>query len=316
MAEYTAKRLMAAIPTLILTSIIVFLLMRLLPGDVVTAMLADTGAVTEEQREELRSELGLERPYPVQYVAWLGGFVTGDLGTSTYTGEPIIESLKRTVPVTLQLAVVAIVISVSVGIPLGLVSAIFRNSPWDNALRAFSILGLSAPPFWTGTMAITFIAIWFQWVPPTGRRLFFTDPLDTLAQLALPAALVGYSLMAVIIRMTRSSVLEIMREDYVRTARAKGLRPTHIWIKHVLRVALLPVITVIGGQVLAMLSGTVIIETIFGLPGLGRLTLDAITFRDYPLVQSIVLIFAVLVVVMNMIIDLSYAWIDPRIRYS
>lgn len=316
MAAYTMKRFWAAVPTLILTSLIVFMLLRLLPGDVVAAMTSDSAGMTEAERARVRAQLGLDRSYPVQYLTWITGFATGDLGRSLYTGEPISESLRRTVPVTVQLATLSIFISVGFGIPLGLASAIARNSPWDNALRVFSILGLSAPQFWTGTMAITFIAIWFQWVPPTGYRTIFSDPVGTLTQLAIPAALVGFSLMASVIRMTRSAVLEVMREDHVRTAHAKGLKPISVWTRHVLRIAMLPVVTIVGVQILAMLSGTVIIEVIFALPGLGRLTLEAITFRDYPLVQSIVLVFALIVVMMNFLIDLSYAWFDPRIRYS
>ncbi|MDA0366253.1 MAG: ABC transporter permease [Chloroflexi bacterium] len=316
MAVYTLKRIGVAVPTLLLTSIIVFALMRMLPGDVITTQLAGDAAVSEEERDRLRAEYGLDRPLVVQYARWLSGFGTGDLGRSSYTGEGITAALRRTAPVTLQLAIVSIIISIGIGIPLGLISAIARNSPWDNVLRFFSILGLSAPEFWTGTLALTFLAIWFSWVPPTGYRVITSDPLGTLTQLAIPAFLIGYRLVAVIIRMTRSAVLEVMGEDFVRTARAKGLRPTSVWTRHVLRNAMLPVITVIGGQVLALIGGTVIIEQIFALPGIGRLTLDAIIFRDYPLVQSIVFLFAIAVVVVNVVIDLSYAYLDPRIRYS
>lgn len=316
MLAYTLRRLILALPVLLISTVVVFSLMRLVPGDVLVAKLADQGTLSEEQIAQFEEEHGLRDPLPVQYFSWLGKLATGDLGTSIYTGEPIGTSLRRVAPVTLQLAVLAISISVLVGVPIGLASAVMRNTMWDNGIRVFSIVGLSAPEFWTGTMAITFMGLWFHWVPPLGRHVFWEDPQATIIQLAVPALLIGYRLAAVVARMTRSTVLEIIREDYVRTARAKGLMPRSIWIRHVLRNSMLPVMTILGGQVVVLIGGTVIIETIFGLPGMGRLTLDAITFRDYPLVQTIVFLFAALVVTVNLAVDLSYAWLDPRVRYA
>lgn len=315
MSTYIVKRLFAVIPTLLLTSLIVFSLIHMLPGDVIDTKLADSASAGPEEVARLRAKYGLDRPLPIQYLSWLSGFITGDLGVSTYTGEAIGSALRRSAPVTFQLGLFSVAISIGIGLPLGLISAIARNSPWDNVLRMFSILGLSAPEFWTGTMALTFLAIWFAWVPPTGYHTFLQDPWPTFEQLAIPALLVGYRLSAVIIRMTRSAVLEVIGEDYVRTARAKGLGARAVWVKHVLRNAMLPVMTIIGGQMLVLLGGTVIIETIFALPGMGRLLFDAITFRDYPLVQSIVFLFALAVVSINVLVDMTYALLDPRIRY-
>jgi peptide/nickel transport system permease protein len=218
--------------------------------------------------------------------------------------------------VTIQLGILSIALSVLVGIPVGLISAIKRNTAWDQGLRLFSVIGLSAPEFWTGTMAITMLGIWFQWVPPLGRHVFWEEPVDTVVQLAIPAGLLGYRLSAVMARMTRSTVLEIVREDYVRTAHAKGLNASVVWIRHVLRNSLLPVLTILGGQMLVLIGGTVIIETIFGLPGMGQLILSGINFRDYPLVQALILLIAGWVILVNLVVDLTYGLADPRVRYS
>lgn len=316
MRAYAIRRLIAAVPVLLLTSLIVFTLMRLVPGDALVAKLADSGSASEADIEAFRSEHGLDDPLPVQYFSWLGKIVTGDLGQSIYTGESIGTSIQRSAPVTLQLAFFAFIISILVGIPVGMISAMKRNTVWDGGLRMFSILGLSAPEFWTGTMAITFLGIWFQWIPPLGRHVFWDDPAGTLIQLAVPAVLIGYRLSAVVARMMRSTVLDIVRDDYIRTARAKGLQPQIVWLRHVLRNAMLPVLTILGGQLIVLVGGTVIIETIFGLPGMGRLMLNAITFRDYPLVQSLVFLLAGLVVLTNLAVDLAYGLFDPRVRYA
>ncbi len=316
MRAYAIRRLLAAIPVVLLTSVIVFSLMRLVPGDALVAKIAESGVASDEDIAQFKAEHGLDDPVAVQYLNWLGRIVTGDLGRSIYTGEPIATSIKRSAPVTLQLGLLAGIISVCVGIPVGMVSAMKRNTAWDGGLRLFSILGLSAPEFWTGTMAITFLGIWFHWIPPLGRHVFWEDPWGTAVQLIVPALLIGYRLSAVLARMMRSTVLDIVRDDYIRTARAKGLQPRVVWLRHVLRNALLPVLTLLGGQVIVLVGGTVIIETIFGLPGMGRLMLNAITFRDYPLVQSLVFLLAVMVVLTNLFVDLTYGLIDPRVRYS
>jgi peptide/nickel transport system permease protein len=315
-SSYILRRLALAVPTLLLTTVLVFGLMHTVPGNALIARIAASGTVSPEQLATFKHENGLDKPLPVQYLTWLRGVASGHPGHSIYTGELITHSLERTVPITLQLAVLAILASTIVGIVLGVLSAILRNSPWDFLIRLVSIVGLSAPSFWIGTMAVIFLARWLHWQPPLGHRIFFTDPIGTLEQMWLPAVILGYALAAVTARMTRSTALEVMHDDFVRTARAKGLKGNVVWTRHVLRNAMLPVLTVIGGQIIGVLGGTVIIETIFALPGLGRLLIDSINFRDYPLVETIVLIFAVLVQLINLLTDLGYAWLDPRIRYT
>lgn len=316
MSTYILRRLVLAVPTLLLTTIIVFGLMHTVPGNALVAKIAASGTVSPEQIATFKRENGLDKPLPVQYMHWLGGIVTGHPGHSIYTGELITHSLERTAPITLQLAILAILASTVVGILMGVFSAVMRSTPWDALIRLVSIIGLSAPSFWIGTMAVIFFARWFHWQPPLGHRIFFTDPIGTLQQLWLPALLLGYALAAVTARMSRSTALEVMHDDFVRTARAKGLGGQVIWQRHVLRNAMLPVLTVIGGQIIAVLGGTVIIETIFALPGLGRLLIDSINFRDYPLVETIVFFFAAMVQLINLLTDLGYAWLDPRIRYA
>jgi peptide/nickel transport system permease protein len=299
-----------------MVSVIVFVLMRMIPGDALVAKLGDSGVASEEDIAAFEAEHGLDDPLVVQYFRWLGQLLTGDLGESIYTGESIATSIKRAAPVSIQLGILGLLISVCVGIPLGLIAAIKRNSIWDNGLRLVSILGLSAPEFWTATMAITLMGIWFQWIPPLGRHVFWEDPVGTMIQLSIPALIIGYRLSAVVARMTRSAVLDVVRDDYIRTANAKGLQPRIVIFRHVLRNALLPVLTILGAQMIVVIGGTVIIETIFGLPGMGRLMLNAINFRDYPLVQVLVFLIAVMVVTINILVDLSYGLIDPRVRYA
>ena len=315
MQTYILRRLIFAVPVLLLTSLIVFSLLHTVPGDVIIAKLADQGTVKKEDIELMRQQYGLDKPLPQQYLVWLGRLVTGDLGISIYTEEPIQQSLKRAVPVTLELAIWSMLIAICIGVPLGIVSAVFRNSLGDYAGRLISILGLSAPDFWVATLAITVLAIYFHWIPPVRYHKLWDDPVANLQQFALPSLVIGYRLSATIMRMTRSTLLEVMREDYVRTARAKGLREQGVILRHALRNAFLPVITIIGGQIAFLLGGSVIVEQIFVLPGMGRLAIQGLTFRDYPLVQTLVMVFATVVVLANLLVDLSYGWLDPRIRY-
>lgn len=315
MQRYILRRLIFAVPVLLLTSVIVFSLLHTVPGDVIVAKLADQGTVKKEDIEMMRRQYGLDKPLPQQYLIWLGRLARGDLGISIYTEEAIQTSLRRSMPVTLELAVWAMLISVLIGVPMGILSAVFRNTPGDYVGRVVAILGLSAPDFWVATMAITFLAIQFQWIPPVRYQPLWEDPVSNLKQFALPALIVGFRLSAAIMRMTRSTLLEVLREDYVRTAHAKGLRGRSVVFRHALKNAFLPVITIMGGQIAFLLGGAVIIETIFVLPGMGRLAVQGLTFRDYPLVQTLVMIFAGIVVLANLAVDVSYAWLDPRIRY-
>jgi peptide/nickel transport system permease protein len=271
--------------------------------------------VKKEDIELMRRQYGLDKPLPQQYAIWLGRLLRGDLGISIYTEEAIVTSLKRSFPVTLELGLWAMLIAVAIGVPIGIMSSIFRNSPADYVGRVTAILGLSAPDFWIATMALTFLAIRFHWIPPVRYHRLWDDPVANLQQFALPALVIGFRLSATIMRMTRSTLLEVLREDYVRTARAKGLHQRLVIFRHALRNAFLPVVTIIGGQIAFLLGGSVIIEQIFVLPGMGRLAIQGLTFRDYPLVQTLVMVFASIVVLANLLVDVSYAWLDPRIRY-
>jgi peptide/nickel transport system permease protein len=315
MQRYILRRLFFAVPVLLLTSVIVFSLLHTVPGDVIVAKLADQGTVKKEDIETMRRQYGLDKPLVQQYLIWLGRLVRGDLGSSIYTEEAIRTSLRRSMPVTLELALWAMLISVLIGVPMGIFSAVFRNTPGDYIGRVVAILGLSAPDFWVATMAITVLAIQFQWIPPVRYQPLWEDPVSNLKQFALPALIVGFRLSAAIMRMTRSTLLEVLREDYVRTAYAKGLRDRAVIFRHALKNAFLPVVTIMGGQIAFLLGGAVIIETIFVLPGMGRLAVQGLTFRDYPLVQTLVMLFAAIVVLANLVVDISYAWLDPRIRY-
>lgn len=315
MQAYILRRLVFAIPVLLLTSLIVFSLLHTVPGDVIVAKLADQGTVKPEDIEAMKRQYGLDKPLPQQYLIWIGRLVRGDLGISIYTEEAISTSLRRTFPVTMELAIWAMLVAIIIGVPIGIISAVFRGSPGDYTGRIVAILGLSAPDFWVATMLITFLAIQFKWIPPVRYHSLVDDPVSNLQQFALPALVIGYRLSATIMRMTRSTLLEVLREDYVRTAHAKGLRERVVISRHALKNAFLPVITIMGGQIAFLLGGAVIIEQIFVLPGMGRLAIQGLTFRDYPLVQTLVMLFATIVVLANLAVDLSYAWLDPRIRY-
>lgn len=316
MWRYIIRRLLYSLPALLLTTIIVFGILHTTPGDVIVAKLADQATLSQESIDKLKREYGLDKPEYQQYLIWLRRIVTGDLGTSIYTSESIADTLKDRFPITLQLAIQSIIIGVTLGVSVGVVSALYPDKPIDYTGRLVAIFGLAAPNFWIATVTLTALAILLGWIPPAGYRPFWEDPGTNLQQFMLPSVIIGFGLSASVMRMTRSTLLEVMREDYIRTAYAKGLAQRIIIVRHALKNAFLPVITIIGGQISGLLSGTVIIESIFALPGLGRTALDGITFRDYPLVQTIVLIFAIKIIVLNLVVDLSYAWLDPRVRYQ
>jgi peptide/nickel transport system permease protein len=316
MYKYILRRLFLAVPVLLLASLIVFALMRVMPGDSLTALMAESGNVGEKELKKLRAELGLDRPYHEQYLLWLWQMVTFNPGDSIFTNEPIPVALRKAIPVTVELAALSIILGLSIAIPLGVLSATRQDSPSDYAGRVVAVSGLSFPEFWLGTLVITFAAIWFRWIPPIGYTSLWVDPWRNLQQFMLPAAILGFRLSAATMRMTRSTVLEVLREDYVRTAWAKGLAGRIVVYKHALKNALIPVVTIVGGQLGTLLAGTVVIETIFALPGMGRLTVEAILFRDYPVVQTNVMLVATALVTLNLIVDLTYAWLDPRIRYQ
>ena len=316
MYKYVIRRLLLSVPVLLLSSLIVFGLMRVMPGDALTALMGESGNVSAKDLQKLRMELGLDRPYVEQYGIWLWQMVSLNPGYSIFTNEPITVALKKAIPVTLELAALAIILGLIIAIPVGVISATRQDSASDYIGRVVAVSGLSMPDFWLGTLVITFAAIWFHWIPPIGYVSLWESPWRNLQQFLLPAAILGFRLSAATMRMTRSTVLEVLREDYVRTAWAKGLAGRIVVYKHALKNALIPVITIVGGQLGVLLAGTVVVETIFALPGMGRLTVEAILYRDYPIVQTNVMLVAATLVTLNLVVDLAYAWLDPRIRYS
>ena len=315
MYKYVIRRLLFALPVLLLSSLIVFGLMRVMPGDALVALMGESGNVGQRELAKLRKDLGLDRPYHEQYLIWVWQMVSLNPGDSIFTNEPIAVALKKSIPVTLELATLAMVLGLVIAIPIGVLSATRQDTPSDYVGRVVAVSGLSLPDFWLGTLVITFAAIWFHWIPPIGYVSFWESPGRNLQQFLLPAAVLGFRLSAATMRMTRSTVLEVLREDYVRTAWAKGLEGRIVVYKHALKNALIPVVTIVGGQMATLLAGAVVVETIFALPGMGRLTVEAILFRDYPVVQTNVMLVAATLVTLNLLVDLTYAWLDPRIRY-
>ena len=315
MYKYVIRRVLLAIPVLLLSSLIVFGLMRVMPGDALVALMGESGNVGAKELEKLRKDLGLDRPYHEQYLLWAWQMVTFNPGHSIFTNEPIPVALKKAIPVTLELAALALVLGIVIAVPIGVLSATRQDTSADYAGRVVAVSGLSMPDFWLGTLVITFAAIWFHWIPPIGYASLWEDPLRNLQQFVLPAAVLGFRLSAATMRMTRSTVLEVLKEDYVRTAWAKGLAGRIVVYKHALKNALIPVVTIVGGQLGVLLAGTFVVEVIFALPGMGRLTVEAILYRDYPVVQTNLILVAGTLVTLNLLVDLTYAWLDPRIRY-
>ena len=298
-----------------LVSLLIFSLVRILPGDAILMQLDQAAAPTPEVLARARQELGLDRPLLEQYRIWMGGVVRGDLGRSLTSRRPVTEELLKRISLTCHLAVLAMGIALLIALPIGILSAVRQDTTTDYLGRFVAVLGLSLPDFWLATVAITFLAIWVGWIPPIGFAPVWVDPARSLSQLLIPATIIGARLAAVSMRMTRSSLLEVLRQDYIRTARAKGRRERGVILGHALKNAMVPVITVLGQQFSVLLGGTVIVEVIFLQPGVGSLMLDAVQLRDYTLIQGAVLFFAAVIVIMNLLIDMSYAWLDPRIRY-
>ena len=316
MYKYVLRRVLLAVPVLVLSSLIVFGLMRVMPGDALTALMAESGNVGEKELQKLRKDLGLDLPYYKQYLVWVWQMVSFNPGDSIFTNEPIPVALRKAIPVTLELATLAMILGLVIAIPVGVLSATHQDRLSDYVGRVVAVSGLSMPEFWLGTLVITFAAIWFHWMPPIGYVSFWESPWKNLQQFLVPAAILGFRLSAATMRMTRSTVLEVLREDYVRTAWAKGLAGKIVVYKHALKNALIPVVTIVGGQLGVLLAGTVVVETIFALPGMGRLTVEAILYRDYPVVQTNVMLVAGTLVTLNLLVDMTYAWLDPRIRYQ
>ena len=316
MAKYIVKRLLLMIPTLLGVAVLIFFLMRVVPGDIVELRFAGESAFAQKENlDKERARLGLDRPLWEQFVTWMLGILRLDFGTSMWTGAPIIEEIKLRATLSFQLAVMATAIAVALAIPLGVVAALKQDTWVDYAVRVFSIAGLATPSFWLGIVLILALLIIFKWLPPMVYTPFWVNPWQNLAQLIWPALAVGYRYSAVATRMTRSAMLEVLREDYIRTARAKGLVQKLILTRHALKNAMLPVLTVVAIEFAFLIGGLVVTEQVFNLNGIGLLFVQAVAHRDYTLIQALVLLVAGIFIFMNFLMDIMYAWLDPRIRY-
>jgi peptide/nickel transport system permease protein len=317
MRRYILNRLLLMIPTLLGVAALVFLLLRVLPGDIVELKYAGSGTFAPRQAiERERAQLGLDKPLARQFVNWMWGIVRFDFGDSMWTGRPITHEIAIRLELSIELALMATFVAVLISIPLGTLAALKQDTWVDYFIRIFSIAGLSIPSFWLGILIILFFIIYFHWLPPLIFTSFWVDPKANLLQLVWPALAVGYRYSAVATRMTRSAVLEVLREDYIRTARAKGLWEKVVLTRHALKNALLPVITVLGLEFAFLVGGLVVTEQVFNLNGIGKLFVESISQRDYTMVQSLVLLTSFVFIFVNFLVDLVNAWLDPRIRYQ
>ena len=314
MGLYILRRLLAMVPVLILVSLIVFSLIHLTPGDPAISMLGEEA--TPQAIAALRTKLGLDQPIPVQYVKWLGSVLRGDLGRSIRSNQPVGEAIRERLPVTVELAILAMIVSLAIAIPAGIIAAMRRNSALDASTTVVALLGVSLPNFFLAILLVLVFGLKLGWLPPFGYKPLAQDPGGNLKLMVLPAITLGTALAAIVTRMMRSSLLEVLDQDYIRTARAKGLRESQMVRFHALKNALMPVVTIVGLQIGGLLGGAIITETIFALPGIGRLLVDSIFQRDFPLVQGVVLFVSLAFLFSNFAVDLVYAYLDPRIRYS
>ena len=319
MRDYLLRRLVLFIPTIVGASILVFVLVRILPGDPALAILQGSlgqNPFSQEDYGKLREYMGLDDPIPVQYAAWFGSLIRGDLGESSIYRLPVSDILRRRFPVTMELTILALAFTWSIAIPVGILSALKQDTWIDYVVRVFSIVGVSMPLFWTGILILLALVVFFDWFPPVPFQSFQDDPWTNLQTMIWPAVALGYFAVAVLSRMVRSTMLEVLREDYIRTARSKGLVERLVVMRHAFKNSLLPVITLMGLQLAAIISGTVVLERIFSIPGMGNLILRAVTENDYFSLQATVLAYAFVFLVLNLLVDLSYGWLDPRVRYS
>lgn len=314
MSKYILQRLALLIPTLLGMSILIFAMLRLLPGDVVDIIAGTDGTASNASKDKLREALGLSDPIPVQYIKWLGNLLTGDPGTSMRSGKPVADILMSALPITIEMAILALLISTAVAVPLGVISAVKRDTFFDFGARVGGLVGLSLPNFWVATLMLLITSKFFGWTPSIRFIPFTKDPVGNLEQMILPSIALAVPLMAITMRMTRTTMLEVLGQDYVRTANAKGLAPQPILYRHALKNAMIPVITVIGFQLGGLMGSAAVVEVVFGLNGVGNTLLQAIFNRDYPLVQAATLYLAVVFVLINLFVDLLYAWLDPRIK--
>ena len=320
MGMYLWRRLMLFIPSLVGMSIIIFVLMRLVPGDVADILVYESGTEFSEAAEKhvkkIRQELGLDRPLVVQYGAWIVGLLQVDFGYSYWERRPVLEIIKERFPRSLELSTLTFVLAMLWAIPLGVYSAVRQNTWADHLVRAFSISGLSLPLFFSGVLILYLLVGVFNWMPPLEFTSFFDNPAENLLQLIWPAIAQAFYFSAPIMRLTRSQMLEVIREDYIRTARSKGLRERVVVYKHALRNALLPVVTFAGILAGRLLGGQIIMENIFAVPGMGTALLAAVSFRDYPTIQALVFLLGLIFLTLNLIVDMLYGWLDPRIRHA
>ena len=314
MRTYAIQRVLLLIPTLLVLSIISFSLIRFIPGDAAWMMVDELGYA--DDIEALQERLGLNEPVPTQYVKWIAGFFRGDFGRSLWDGSPAVDELVRRLPVTLELAFFSLFLSALVAIPIGVFSAVRQDTKGDYMVRSTVVLADAVPHFWLATLILVLPAVYIGWSPPVGWHSLTEDPVKHLLLLLLPASIISVSSAASLVRITRTMMLEVLRQEYIRTAWSKGLSERSVMYRHALKNALIPVITVFGLRVPNALNGSVVMEAVFGIPGLGRWTIDAINFRDYPQLQIALLFTAVTVLVANLIVDLAYGWLDPRVRYK
>ena len=316
MKSYVAQRLGIALLTLFGMSVVIFVLLRLAPGDIVDVLFSAAGYVNPSEKQAILEELGLDKPYWAQYVEWMRQILSGDLGKSYRYDLPAWQIIRPLIPVTVELAILSTIISVILGVPAGIVSAVRQDSGVDYAMRVFSLAGLSMPSFWLGMVIILALVSWLGWIPP----LTYVKPTENIwlhsVQFLLPSLAVGYRSSALIMRITRSSMLEVLREDYIRTAWAKGQNERAVVWRHALKNAVLPVVTVIGIEFAFLIGGLVVTETVFNLPGVARFLVEAILWRDYPVVQNLVMFIAIVVILSNLVVDLLYGVLDPRVRYA
>ena len=317
MQRYLLRRLLLMLPTLFGLTVIVFIMVRIIPGDIVALIAGDYGATSPETKQAILEEFGLDENIPLQYVKWVGRVARGDLGHSLISGRSVQGELSNRLPVTVELGALAILVSMVIALPVGIISAIRQNSASDYAGRSLAIGLLAAPNFWIAILLFTAAGKWFTWgVPPLTYVELTDSPIGNLKQMAMPALLVGAGIAGAVMRFTRSTMLEVIRQDYVRTARAKGLSEQAVIVRHALKNAMVPVITVIGLQVPVVLGGVIVIETVYGIPGMGRYYISAIRTLDFPVVQSINLVVALITVLSILVVDILYAWLNPRIRYA
>jgi peptide/nickel transport system permease protein len=314
MQTFIIRRILSLVPTLLFTSVIVFASIRMIPGDIIDLMLAQNDISTGNDRAVIEAALGLDQPIYIQYFDWVWSALQGDLGRSLWQNVPVTEQLAATLPITFELGFLALIVALSVAIPVGIYSAMKQDTPGDYIARSFSLLMLAIPSFWLGTLVMVFPSVWWRWAPPLVYTPFREDPLANLAHMMIPAILLGLSMSAVTMRMTRTMMLEVLRQDYIRTARAKGLAEHIVVVRHALRNGLIPVVTLIGLQAPLLIGGAVILEQIFVVPGMGSLLLEAVFQRDYPVVTGVFLVVGVGILFINLLVDLTYGFLDPKVR--